>query len=73
PRTHPTWLVREGHAEQATCVSEIGRFGTLLANGPTLLHNRDAGYLVRTRPAHLHEGGVSAGFGFLDSLILENA
>jgi glutathione synthase len=70
PRPHTALLVREGQAKQAECVSEIGRFGTLLANGPTLLHNRDVGYLVRTRPAHLDEGGISAGFGFLDSLML---
>ncbi len=71
PISHPAWLVREGQAGHAVCVSEIGRFGTLLAEGPRLLHNRDVGYLVRTRPAHLQEGGVSAGFGFLDSLVLE--
>lgn len=71
PIPHAAWLVREGQAEEAACVSEIGRFGTLLADGPDLLLNRDAGYLVRTRPAHLQEGGVSAGFGFLDSLLLD--
>jgi glutathione synthase len=71
PISHPAWLVREGTAEEAMCVSEIGRFGTLLADGASLIGNRDAGYLVRTRPAHLHEGGVSAGFGFLDSLFLD--
>lgn len=70
PLAHPAVLVREGRAEEAEAVSEIGRFGTFLADGEAELINRDAGYLVRTKPSGVEEGGVSAGFGFLSSLLL---
>jgi glutathione synthase len=70
PVAHDTELVREGVARRGTCVSEIGRFGVLLADRDKLLINQDVGYLVRTREQHLKEGGVSAGFGHLDSLEL---
>jgi glutathione synthase len=70
PVTHETDLVRDGVARTATCVSEVGRFGVLLADGTGILVNQDVGYLVRTREHHLREGGVSAGFGHLDSLEL---
>jgi len=51
-------------------VSEIGRFGVYLADGERELLNTDAGYLVRTKGHDVTEGGVSAGFGYLDSLLL---
>jgi glutathione synthase len=70
PLTHRATLVREREASEALCVSEIGRFGALLADGAAILRNEDAGYLARTRPEHLREGGVSAGFGVLDSLVV---
>jgi glutathione synthetase len=73
PIAHDTVLVREGVARQVTCVSEIGRFGVLLAEGEAIRINQDVGYLVRTREQHLREGGISAGFGHLDSLELEPA
>jgi glutathione synthase len=69
PVTHQAWLVRDGQAEEAECVSEIGRYGVLLAEGDRCIFNRDAGYLVRTRPSHVRESGISAGFGCLDSLL----
>ncbi len=71
PLSHEAILVREGVARPATCVSEIGRFGVLLAERDTVAINQDVGYLVRTREQHLREGGVSAGFGHLDSLQLD--
>jgi len=73
PIPHDTVLVREGVARRATCVSEIGRFGVLLAEGEAIPINHDVGYLVRTREQHLREGGISAGFGYLDSLQIEPA
>ena len=70
PQPHPAVLVRDRTAREAQTVSEIGRFGVLLADGERELINRDVGYLVRTKGADTQEGGVSAGFGFLDSLLL---
>ena len=71
PPRHPALLVREGALEETEAVSEIGRFGAFLAEDGEEWINRDAGYLVRTKAHGTLEGGVSAGFGFLDSLFLE--
>lgn len=71
PPAHDTILVKEGQLQDASAVSEIGRFGAFLADGDEVLINADAGYLVRTKARDTSEGGVSAGFGFLDSLLLE--
>lgn len=68
PKTHKTFLVRGGEAMEAEVVSEIGRFGVFLAKGDEILLNQDAGSLVRTKQKDVKEGGVSAGYGFLDSL-----
>ena len=73
PIPHDAVLVRDGAARRAACVSEIGRFGVLLADGESIAVNQDVGYLVRTREQHLREGGISAGFGHLDSLQIEPA
>jgi glutathione synthase len=72
PLAHEATLVRDGAATVATCVSEIGRFGVLLAEGERVAVNHDVGYLVRTRDRNLREGGVSAGFGHLSSLALQD-
>lgn len=70
PPAHRTFLVREGDAVEAEAVSEIGRFGVHVADDGREVLNRDAGYLVRSKRQDTQEGGVSAGFGFLDSLLL---
>lgn len=70
PPVHDAVLVREGRAEAVEAVSEIGRFGVHLAEDGRDVLNRDAGYLVRTKQHGTLEGGVSAGFGFLGSLLL---
>ncbi|MCZ6646302.1 MAG: glutathione synthase [SAR324 cluster bacterium] len=69
PIPHDAVMVLEGKASAGKCLSEIGRFGVLLANGKEILLNKDAGYLVRTKHHQVKEGGVSAGYGHLDSLI----
>ena len=71
PQSRYSPMVKEGRLLEESAVSEIGRFGVLVAEGGHILKNRDAGYLVRTKPAARLEGGISAGFGYLDSLILE--
>ncbi len=70
PAPHQAVLVRERDARAVAAVSEIGRFGAYVADGEREVINRDAGYLVRTKERDTPEGGVSAGFGYLDSLLL---
>jgi glutathione synthase len=64
-------LLRDGQLREAPAVSELGRYGVLFNEGTAEKLNADAGYLVRTKDADSREGGVSAGFGYLSSLIRE--
>ncbi len=68
PPPHHAQLMREGDVVETSCISEIGRFGVCLAQREEILFNRDVGYLVRTKAADQNEGGVSAGYAYLNSL-----
>ncbi len=74
PVTHQTILVtsHSGSVLPLKSVSEIGRFGILLAEGERDIINQDIGFLVRTKPEHYDEGGVSSGYGSLDSLLYDS-
>ncbi len=69
---HPAWLIAHGQSEHTECVSEIGRYGVLIANQGKILRNQDCGYLVRTKSADVNEGGVCAGYSCLNTLILDD-
>ena len=71
PRSHPAWLMVQGQSDYTSCVSEIGRYGVLLANRGTIELNSDCGYLVRTKSEDVNEGGVCAGYSCLNTLCLE--
>ncbi|MGA0441997.1 MAG: glutathione synthase, partial [bacterium] len=71
PRNHPAWLMVQGQSDYTSCVSEIGRYGVLLANRGTIELNSDCGYLVRTKSEDVNEGGVCAGYSCLNTLCLE--
>jgi len=49
-------------------ISELGSFGTLVvdSNGE-VIHNRYAGFLLRTKFSNVDEGGVASGFATLSS------
>ena len=68
PIPHPATVVASGEAKEGMCVSEIGRFGVYLADEKEVGLNMDAGYLVRTKGHDVREGGVTAGFAYLNSL-----
>lgn len=62
-------ILRNGKLEQGGVICELGIYGTCLwdqASGE-VLHNEDAGYLLRTKGDQSEEGGVAAGFGCMDS------
>ena len=72
PVSHNAVLLVDHQAQSLRCVSELGRYGVLLAKGNEVLRlNEDAGYLVRTKGAEVDEGGVSAGYACLNSLVQE--
>ncbi len=52
-------------------ISELGIFGTILwKDSGEILHNKQGGWLLRTKSKDSDEGGVAAGFSSLDSLLL---
>eukprot|EP00922_Rhytidocystis_sp_ex-Travisia-forbesii_P012723 GHVS01019146.1.p1 GENE.GHVS01019146.1~~GHVS01019146.1.p1 ORF type:complete len:656 (-),score=166.84 GHVS01019146.1:176-1927(-) len=54
------------------CVSELGVYGCMVMDGEKecLFNKQDGCYLLRTKSARQHEGGVAAGFAAIDSLLL---
>lgn len=65
-------IVRNGNLEKGGVICELGIYGTCLWNQDTqdVLHNEEAGYLLRTKGNKSEEGGVAAGFGSMDSCTL---
>ncbi len=68
PPVHQAFGLRGGCTWQGDVVSEIGCFGVFFATNDTVRFNRGVGYLVRTKLNDTNEGGISAGYGHLDSL-----
>ncbi|KAM0846789.1 hypothetical protein ACQ4PT_055443 [Festuca glaucescens] len=64
------YLVREGNFVRDNAVSEFGMFGAYLRNKDKVIINDQCGYLLRTKAASLNEGGVVAGYAFLNSIFL---
>jgi glutathione synthetase len=62
-------ILRNGVVEKGGVICELGIYGTCLWNQVTkeVLHNEEAGYLLRTKGDKSEEGGVAAGFGSMDS------
>lgn len=75
-RDRPSVVIRDGSAQAIQgLVSEIGLFTANL--GPQPLAGKDdteelLGYLVRSKPPDVLEGGVHSGFGAIDSLFVES-
>ncbi|KAI1321860.1 glutathione synthetase-like protein [Xylariaceae sp. FL0255] len=65
-------ILRNGVLEAGGVICELGIYGTCLWDGETgsVLHNAQAGYLLRTKGDQSEEGGVAAGFGCMDSCAL---
>lgn len=74
-RRKATLVIRDGKAQKVErLVSEIGLFTAHL--GETALQTGShqpgsVGYLVRSKPPEITEGGIHSGFGALDSLFVE--
>ena len=69
PPISPGWGMRNGKIWQGEVVHEIGQYGVLVAYGDRIITNQAAGYLVRTKLSDANEGGISAGYGHLNSLV----
>lgn len=65
-------LLRDGTVVTGDVISELGVFGTVLWDSESgeVFENEEAGWLLRTKLSNSDEGGVLAGFGYLDSICL---
>ncbi|KAI9746629.1 MAG: hypothetical protein M1818_000343 [Claussenomyces sp. TS43310] len=65
-------ILRSGVVEKGGVICELGVYGTCLWHqlSGKVLHNEEAGYLLRTKGDQSEEGGVAAGFGAMDSVVL---
>jgi len=77
-------IIRNGEIQTGGVINELGVFGVCLwqnainmvdrpqaqSKGGEILENFGAGYLLRTKGRESEEGGVAAGFGSIDSVIL---
>ncbi|XP_026847057.1 glutathione synthetase isoform X3 [Drosophila persimilis] len=64
------YMVRPGAEMPPTIVdmvSELGIFGVVIGDADHIIHNYQAGHMLRTKLATANEGGVAAGLGALDS------
>lgn len=69
PPIYSGWGMGNGEIWQGNVVSEIGQYGALVAYGDRILTNQAIGYLVRTKLSDMNEGGISAGYGHINSLV----
>lgn len=62
-------ILRNGKLEHGGVICELGIYGTCIwdQQSKNILHNEQAGYLLRTKGDQSEEGGVAAGFGCMDS------
>lgn len=62
-------ILRNGKLEHGGVICELGVYGTCLWDRTTgaVVHNEEAGYLLRTKGDQSEEGGVAAGYGCMDS------
>ncbi len=68
PRAHPSMIIRNGEANMiGDIISEIGIF-TINIDG-VVIDDTLSGYLIRSKPANVMEGGVHSGQGAVDSLV----
>lgn len=63
-------MVREGKIITGEVVSELGIYGTYIADGGKEILNHTGGHLLRTKATTTREGGVAAGFAVIDSPLL---
>ncbi|KAF3909418.1 hypothetical protein AA313_de0201858 [Arthrobotrys entomopaga] len=68
-------VMRNGQMMQGKVVGELGVYGSIVwkdgaEGGIEVVHNEEAGVLLRTKGSSSEEGGVAAGFGCIDSCVL---
>lgn len=70
PETHKTILFRDATFVNTACIAELGVYCLVLADSTKEVVNEYGGWLLRSKPADVEDGGVAAGRAFLDSPFL---
>ncbi|AAS51510.1 ACR284Cp [Eremothecium gossypii ATCC 10895] len=70
PKLNENVLVRGQELFQEPLISELGIYGTILFSDEEIYSNDYAGWLLRSKLPSSNEGGVAAGFGCVDSMVL---
>lgn len=71
PPVTTNYIIRAGAAaDPVSIINELGIFGVILGDQDDILVNDEAGFILRSKRTGTSEGGISAGFGALDSVIL---
>ena len=71
PSPQKTIFFRNNQLSTHSSVSELGYYGVYLGDGSdTPLLNEAVGYLLRTKPDGVDEGGVATGYSVLSSVTL---
>ena len=72
PPSHKNTIIRNDEKFNEDIISELGIFGTLLVDEESgdIIHNENAGWLLRSKFSSSDEGGVAAGFGCVDNVYL---
>lgn len=68
--TTENFVVKADQFAQEPILSELGIFGYVLFDESTIYLNEYAGWLLRSKSSSSDEGGVAAGFGCVDSVVL---
>ncbi|EDO15805.1 hypothetical protein Kpol_1040p18 [Vanderwaltozyma polyspora DSM 70294] len=63
-------IIRGDEYFKEAIISELGIFGYILFDDDTIYNNEYAGWLLRSKFNSSNEGGVAAGFGCVDSVVL---
>jgi len=71
PPSTKNYMVRPGQPPRLVdCISELGIFGYVIGDHEKIVTNKQVGHMLRTKMSHVNEGGVAAGLGALDSVLL---
>ena len=70
PKNGSTAFFRNGAVEVLPSVSELGVYGAYLGDGEAAMINDCAGYLLRSKPSGVDEGGVATGYSVINSVLL---
>eukprot|EP00605_Chrysophyceae_sp_TOSAG23-4_P002870 GSChrysophyteH1.ASY1.ANO1.3161.1 assembled CDS len=73
PASQQSVFFRNDQVQVLPSISELGIYGTFIGDGETVILNDCPGYLLRTKPSGVDEGGVAAGSSVLNSVLLTDS